>query len=148
MTLYQPVNDGIDHVNVYSKSKTELGRFLSNFTYSPVHTEDGFFATIEGYWYWLGTGDERLRLYTKGWECKRLGKSLGVTKIDQSVFKQKILKALDLKLVSRPEKLTQLQMLDLPLTHYYYFGSITNPRIIQVTDCDWILDHFRKYRHD
>lgn len=45
--------DGIDHINIYSKGRTALGRFLSNFAQAEIETEDGEFASIEGYWYWL-----------------------------------------------------------------------------------------------
>lgn len=45
--------DGVDHINIYSKGKTSLGRFLSNFAQADIETEDGNFASIEGYWYWL-----------------------------------------------------------------------------------------------
>ena len=31
-----PSKDGIDHINIYSKGKTELGKYLSNFTYAPI----------------------------------------------------------------------------------------------------------------
>jgi hypothetical protein len=39
--------DGIDHINVYSKGKTPLSRFLSNFAEADLETEDGNFASIE-----------------------------------------------------------------------------------------------------
>ncbi len=45
--------DGVDHINIYSKGKTSLGRFLSNFVQADIETEDGDFASVEGYWYWL-----------------------------------------------------------------------------------------------
>lgn len=32
---YTPDNDGITHINLYSKSRTVLGRQLSNFAHSP-----------------------------------------------------------------------------------------------------------------
>jgi len=54
---YTPETDGIDHINVYSKAKTDLGKFLSNFTYAKIKTQDGIFSSIEGYWYWLLSSD-------------------------------------------------------------------------------------------
>lgn len=32
---FKPEMDGIDHINVYSKGKTELGKLLSNFARTP-----------------------------------------------------------------------------------------------------------------
>lgn len=50
---YDPLKDGIDHINIYSKAKTALGLFLSNFAQCDLETEDGEFSSIEAYWYWL-----------------------------------------------------------------------------------------------
>ncbi len=68
--------DGITHINIYSKGKTELGRLMSNFALSPFSVpQHGEFKSIEGYWYWLSTGDESLRdLY--GYEAKKAGRKL------------------------------------------------------------------------
>ena len=52
--ILTPQNDGITHINVYSKGKTTLGRWLTNFAHTPIDTIDGHFESIEGYWYWLG----------------------------------------------------------------------------------------------
>ena len=63
MKIFTPSTDGIDHINIYSKGKTSLGRWLSNFAKSPIETEDGHFDSIEGYWYWywLSSKDDTLR---------------------------------------------------------------------------------------
>lgn len=45
-------DDGITHINVYSKGKTELGRLLSNFANTPVIIGDNHFASVESWWYW------------------------------------------------------------------------------------------------
>jgi len=59
-------DDGLSHINIYSKGMTELGRLLSNFANTPVNTpQDGKFTSIEGYWYWLlGKNDNREVLRT------------------------------------------------------------------------------------
>lgn len=56
MTLI-PENKGIDHINVYSKSRTPLGRMLSNWYSCLLETEDGLFQSVEGYFFWLGLQD-------------------------------------------------------------------------------------------
>jgi hypothetical protein len=45
--------DGINHINIYSKGKTELGRLLTNFARTPIETPFGHFESGEGYWFWL-----------------------------------------------------------------------------------------------
>ena len=134
-------NDGIDHINVYSKGKTELGRFLSNFAYSPIKIEDGNFNSIEGYWYWLSCKDEKLRnLY--GYYAKQYGRSVGgLDWQDSEEFKNKICKAIDIKINNNPSKLQELNNLKIPLVHYYNYGG----RIIEPKEGKWIIEHISKY---
>lgn len=42
--------DGITQISVYSKSKVELRRFLSNFAKVDIQATDGRFQSIKGYW--------------------------------------------------------------------------------------------------
>ncbi len=118
-----PNEDGITHINVYSKAKTELGRFLSNFAHSPVNTPDGHFESLEGYWYWLKTYDDYLReLY--GYKAKEYGKKLPVA--NQTVNKSKFKKALYQKVKNNSEWLKENPLwndLSLPLKHYYVYGG-------------------------
>jgi hypothetical protein len=80
-TSLVPSEDGIGHINVYSKAKTKLGRELSNFSFSPfTHPEDGKFNSIEGYWYWLGCKQEKLRKVW-GYAAKRLGREYGGSRL-------------------------------------------------------------------
>lgn len=39
--MINPEEDGITHINIYSKGKTDLGRMLSNFAKFPIETVDG-----------------------------------------------------------------------------------------------------------
>ena len=48
------LNDGVDHINIYSKAKSALGRSLSNFAYSPIDSDTyGRFNSVEAFWYFL-----------------------------------------------------------------------------------------------
>lgn len=144
ITAIIPSNDGITHINVYSKGKTELGRFLTNFAYCPIVTEDGPFNSIEGYWGWLGLSEncpvrESMRtLY--GWQAKKVKddayKNGDPGRFDDR-FKEKIDTAILLKMQTNKAK--QLlkknkDLLDLPLLHYYTYGD----NVINVTN---------KYKH-
>jgi hypothetical protein len=63
--MWIPEEDGVTHINIYSKGKTELGRWLTNFSYSPFnHPEYGKFLSMEGFWYW----DSRPRNLEKQWK--------------------------------------------------------------------------------
>lgn len=143
---YKPENDGIDHINVYSKSNNWLGKTLSNFHYSPILTEDGYFKSIEGYWYWLGTDHkdkEKLRnLY--GYEAKRIGRELKAKDWqDSPEFKRKIKSAIFIKLHSLNLN-TALKENKLPYTHYYVYGD----KVVNVPEAEWILDIIREFTNE
>ncbi len=138
--MIDPEKDGIDHINVYSKGKTSLGRFLSNFALCPIETEDGPFDSIEGYWYWLGYPDDRLRTVF-GFRAKQLGRELGASDWqDGDVFKRKICDAITAKMQTSDfyEILDHsVQVEGLPLKHYYnYSGKVVEPE-----EGKWIIEH-------
>ena len=149
--------DGIDHINVYSKAKTELGRWLSNFSYSPINLDShGKFKSIEGYWYWLvlnlnsGINFNELR-EVYGFEAKKVGReliSLHLSKktkeessANTSTFKNLIKRAIDTKLKSNLVKLEDLKQSSLPLVHYYEYGG---KRVD--AGYEWIVEHLEDRR--
>lgn len=139
-----PSKDGINHINIYTKGATELGRFLSNFSDCNIITEDGPFRTVEGYWYWLSSKDDRLRTLN-GWDAKKLGRSiLAQDWLKDGVFKDKIKKAIFIKIVSNPDMLHQFVVANMPFTHYYVYGS----RVIDVPEAGWIIDFIEWLRND
>ena len=76
MNINELIEDGVDHINIYSKGNTVLGRFLTNFAYSPTMTSDGMFNSIEGYWQWHSNNDDTFRkLY--GYQAKKYAKEIG-----------------------------------------------------------------------
>jgi len=141
--IYIPSKDGIDHLNVYSNGKTELGRFLTNFAYAPIHLPgDGKFDSIEGYWYWLSCHRNELRTLS-GFKAKQFGRSVGARDwMDTGEFKNKIKLAINAKLDLHPGMFRKLQTCILPLTHYYIFGS----KIVNCPEAGWILDHLSSFK--
>ncbi len=140
--------DGIDHINIYSKGKTELGRFLSNFSYSKIYTDHGSFNSIEGYWYYLLTPRfsfeaEKLK-HLHGFKAKELGRKLtrGIDWEDSEEFKYFIKDAISQKIYKYDTFTNLLIESTLPLTHYYEYGD----KVINVPECKWILDHIESLR--
>lgn len=143
MTL-NPEEDGITHINVYSKGKTKLGQSLSNFAYSPFTLkEHGRFASVEAYWYWISTGKQHDHLRNLfGWKAKEEGKKLEVVPMKEHIFQTYIRSAIQAKLMQNKGILNELIDSSLPLTHYYVYGG-------KVVDAgyEWIiefLEHIRK----
>lgn len=130
--------DGVHHINIYSKGNTEIGRWLSNFAYSPIQTEHGDFDSIEGYWYWLTTLHGKLRIL-HGFSAKKLGKECKKVKdYSDEEFKQYICKALDAKLKTRPKWVAE--SVNLPLKHYYEYGG----KRVEKQEYNWITEHIEK----
>jgi len=131
--------DGKTHINIYSKGKTELGRLLSNFAYSPFECEEGKFYSIEGYWYWLGTRDEVLKTLS-GYQAKKYGQSLNrIYKVKD--FEDKIRIAMVLKVNSNPKLFDLLLDSDLPFTHYYVFNGYRKD-----AGHEWIVQYWELIR--
>lgn len=135
--MLDPKKDGIDHINIYSKGKTELGRLLSNFAHTPITIKNyGKFESIEGFWYWLGTKDDTLRnLY--GYEAKKYGKRLQWKEIEN--FNNIIICALITKTIQHKKIKDLLIKNTLPFEHYYVFNG-------KVVDAGfkWILTTWEK----
>jgi len=141
--VFRVQDDGITHLNIYSGAKTELGRWLSNWAYEPFICEDGDFTSIEGYWYWLRTGDYRFRKL-HGFAAKKLGRSLPrVLQHTDAEFRTKIKKAISIKLMIRPDMTEKLKNSFLPLTHYYVYGNKTVQGGAQ-----WIIDYIDQQRKE
>lgn len=145
--MFIPLEDGITHINVYSRGSTEIGRLLSNFAYSPfVHPEYGKFNSVEGFWFWLKTEDDELR-NLHGFKAKKYGKEQIEIygEIHRSDFQEQIIIAIDEKLVQNPEIYKKLCLTNEPLTHYYYYGSIESPTIKDAGG-QFILDELDRMR--
>jgi len=138
--MYTPETDGINHINVYSKGKTELGRLLSNFAHTPFVCDDGRFESVEGYWYWLGNKDDRLRS-VYGYNAKSLGRKLPRQKsLSEEEFKTKIKIAINKK-IKQNNLMNVLAISRLPFVHYYAWDG-------HVKDAGyrWIVDHITTLR--
>lgn len=142
--MIDPTKDGVDHINIYSKSKTKLGRFLSNFAHTPINVEKyGSFESIEGLWYWLGTRNNELRrLY--GFWAKKVGReSPNKITLPKSEFQSIIKSAIKQKINSYPKMKQELIYSTLPFKHYYVYGG-------KVVDAGfkWIPEFFEELRNE
>lgn len=142
--MFDPKEDGITHINVYSKSNTLLGRFLSNFYRSEINTLLGKFQSIEGLIYYMGSFDDKLRTLS-GHQAKDAGRLADRNiRLPDDIFKKIIKDAMWKKLASNPPMLKILKNSTLPLTHYYVYGN----KIIYVTNWDWIIGEWEQIRKD
>lgn len=124
--MYDPKDDGKTHINIYSKGRTKLGKWLSNFTECKIKTKHGTFKSVEGYWYWLGVRDDRLKQLF-GFPAKMLGRSISPKKeLSKSKFKGYIKKAIKEKINNNKAMKKRFIKSTLPFTHYYYKDGIVS----------------------
>lgn len=143
-----PSQDGITHINIYTKGKTKLGRALSNlsshsFTYEPY----GFFKSVEAFWYYYLTGcqHDELKLMN-GFDAKKQGKKYRDDRIDKDGLsqhdKEVILGAIRCKLNNHKEIKQMMSENNLPFAHYYFYGQEDNAKVTELPQYSWIVDYF------
>lgn len=136
-----PEEDGITHINIYSKGQTQLGRMLSNFYPCYVETDHGIFNSVEGYWYWLGCRDDYLRELS-GYEAKKFGSEQPIkNKLPEDQFQEHIKRAITKKIIHNNRIRKPFVLSILPFKHYYVYGD-------KVVDAGykWIVKHISDLR--
>lgn len=170
----KPENDGVDHINVYSKGKTNLGRMLTNFYRHPVKIgEYGVFYTLEGFWYWLWSAEiirhyqvsgfytfdiriEGLRndlMTIDGYLAKQVGREIIALLPDAPMtepteeFKQVFCNAIKLKIATIPElSRAFIESYPKPLFHYYVYGKPPMTKVVFPKNHAWLLEFLNDYR--
>lgn len=150
-----PAQDGVTHVNVYSKGQTALGQFLSNFYAKRVDVvcPDGVtrtFGSIEALWYWLAVSHhpraEALRPLA-GYAAKDLGRRLKdeVAPLTVPGFEEIICRAIRTKVLESERGRKELAACTLPFEHYY----VMRGRVHDVkARYPWLIDLFGELRED
>lgn len=145
---YIPLNDGVDHINIYSGGRTTLGRALTNFAKIGFdHPLYGRFASVEAFWYWLGTGkrhDHLRELY--GWKAKHEGRKLEKIEVDDHLYQ--VREAIRLKIAQYPALQQALKESTLPFAHYYFYGDVTNPKVVPADKIPWLTDLYTQIRKE
>ena len=121
--VHLPLLDGVAHVNIYSKSHCELGRMLSHFYQAPfTHPKYGKFQSVEGFWFYIGTGMKHEYLRDLwGYEAKQAGSGFG--KVYNPVFLQEVEEANQCKIEQNPPILKAFLENTKPFLHYYSYGQ-------------------------
>jgi predicted NAD-dependent protein-ADP-ribosyltransferase YbiA (DUF1768 family) len=145
-TLFTPATDGVDHVNVYSRGKTEAGRLLSNFAHTPFTLHGVRFASVEGFYMSMLQDGEAEWAHVAslfGREAKKWGKKSGKrpgdlvrtwdgrqVPLEGDEFEQEVALALRAKAAQNLEVRAALRATgELPLTHdYVMWGRPIAPR--------------------
>ena len=150
--IWQPKYEGMDHINIYSKSKLPIGRALSNFFLSKFTMPDyGTFNSVEAFYYWLLSGkkfDDIRELH--GYKAKQYGLNLPKkVKIDKK-FKIEIQKAITYKILQHSYIQDLLIESTLPFAHYYYYGdAMFTPKIYDMSkEHSYMIEAIEQIRVD
>lgn len=157
--MYTPDQDGITHINVYTKSNTEIGKLLSNLSDSPInHPKYGYFFCLESLWYWLilGKNDHQLK-DMNGYEAKKFGQAKITNKeeydfiTESKSFRAEFKDGIRAKLLSNTKTLQLLvDTKNLPITHYYFYtpkdGDLSRAKVIYKDNHQWQMDIISEIR--
>ena len=162
--IYDPLLDGIEHINVYTKGATPIGRMLTNLATSNVKSLVDWngnisnYNSLEGYWYWLKISRYRPDLKSvqielsnaSGFDAKKIGKkalkNFDIESPIDSDFIVKFRAAIRLRIRQDKRLLFLLNVSTLPFCHYYYFGEKNNPKVIPLEQYNWIMEEIELCR--
>ena len=165
--------DGITHINIYSKSKTILGRSLSHFSEFGFCVDNNQFRTLEGYFYYnllsihfnekniIPSAFKQFLLNSKGSDVKKTmkiffkenSKEIDFKKLktikQSQEFKSKILKGLEERLKQNKELEDLLFKNDLDFEHYYVFEKENKTIIVdKKKEFEYIIDFYKRYKKE
>jgi len=156
--------DGVTHVNIYSKSKTKLGRSLSHFSNFSFEINNMKFENFEGYYFYILLKEyfkkfdykvpkyftTFLQTYQGSEIRKTVLEFIKINKIKQNelikiknseIFKSQIIQGLKERLKQNKILLQMLKENDLPFKHYYVYGD----KIIDKNDgFEYIIEFYNK----
>lgn len=139
---FNPSEDGVTHINVYTRGTTSLGRCLSNLSDCNIeHPYFGHFRNLEGLWFYMKTGfvDDSFRIL-KGMHAREHGKKMPSK--NYPLFNKMFRLGMLEKLERNPALQKQLCENELPLAHYYVYGD----RVQYLRHHQWQLDYWQLLR--
>jgi hypothetical protein len=138
--------DGVDHINIDQRGKTELGQQLSHLTKMQfVHPEFGPFQSIEGFIGYIRSGakDDSFR-YLHGMNARFRSRELDTQFIRG--FREIVMDANYLKITQNEELFESFKISSLAFDHYYLFGA--NQRPVRPKNATWIIPAFEELRKE
>jgi hypothetical protein len=143
-------DDGVTHINIYSRGQLLIGQQLSNFSYHPfILPEHGNFNSVEGFWYWLTRRDDRLR-HLYGADAKKLGRALPIKHRyengDYLEFQNEIRQALDAKLRTHIDLRREFAKTRLPFVHYYVERRDNELKMSMSEQSIFLMEHYEQRR--
>ena len=146
--MIDPNEDGKTHINIYSKGRTFLGRFLSHRTLCELNLPEGRFLCVSAYWYHLTCKEDSRLNRVHDWETELLATQLSPLPRKQQLpaaeLQAKIKKALDAKIKWSDYWQEEFTESELPFLHYYLDaeGNVVD----ESRKYRWLLNHLEARR--
>lgn len=135
--MRNPETEGKDHINVYSKSTSRLGRELSNFARTRFELDGRMFESVEAWWYWQSLSKQSIQitpevargltegmlLSSYGFRAKELGRLLHGNTMVSPPTREELKRVYHAKIESNPSIACMLLASELPFDHYYVYGG-------------------------
>jgi hypothetical protein len=125
--------DGLDHINVWYRGETDLGKALDQLADTPfIHPVYGNFGSIEGFWHWLrsATRDDRVR-HMSGMKARNFGAKLRTQWVKD--FRCEMMKATWLKIKQYPPLENAIKDSTLPFDLYTFHESASENETVAKT---------------
>ena len=135
--------DGITHINIDKRGRTELGQMLTHMARSQFdHPEFGPFQSVEGFIGFIRSGakDDQFH-YVHGMNARYRAKNQDSDFIRG--FRELVMEANFLKIVQNESLRVAFKDSELPFDHYYLLG---NGRPVQPRNAQWIIPGFEELR--
>ncbi len=143
-SLAQYNEDGVDHINIWERGNTEIGKFLAHGSHTPFHHPYfGLFNNIEAFWHYIRSEerDDRIRLMNN-LSAKKFSENFNLIKVPN--FYAVIMDANWFKIKEYPHKAALLKESTLPLEMYYIYRDNGVP--IRPMFAAWALQGFEEIR--
>lgn len=143
-----PKLDGVEHINIWAKGATWLGKFLSHRTLCELNLPEGRFLCVSAYWYHLTCKEDSRLSHVNGWETELLAAQLTALPKKQQLpaaeLQAKIKKALDAKIKWSDYWQEEFTESELPFLHYYLDaeGNVVD----ESRKYRWLLNHLEARR--
>lgn len=152
--MIDPNQDGLEHINIYSRGRTQIGRWLSNFSHSPfTHPHHGWFASMEAYWYWISGGRNSDLDHIRpafGFSAKAIGSKFERVPMEEVDFKDAITEGFLCKVADGGHYQTLLLFNTLPFRHYLVYEATRPESSAKVVDLSgrhqWQCDRWEQIR--
>jgi len=143
------LQDSINHINISSRGRTFLGRFLSYNKRCHLSLPEGVFQSVGGYWYYLTTREKDPRLFeVHGWETELLATQLSPLPRKQQLspteLQAKLKKALDQKI--KWSEYWKEEFTDSTLPFLYYHLDAEGNVVDESRKYRWLLNHLEARR--